>query len=542
MLAGKENGDWRTYSTAEVASTVNALSARWQNTYGTVSSLSANWQSTYGTVSSLSANWQSTHVTVSALSAGWSLNTPTANVSNAFATVRASSATWQSTYETVSALSATWSVDTKLNALSTSTTTITTLSVIDKVTVPALSFNNPYAAQTLGYRFDGRTDVGTSLAPASGIWQDIVVGTGTNVFALSNNRWFAAGRNQYGELGLGHTNTVTSFEMLTGNWQRIVTGYQTNFALSGNKWFVTGSNQYGQMGLSMPLVTNFNTFTPLTGDWIDVVPGIYKTFALSGAKWFAAGENSIGALGIDRFSGSFPTAISNFTMLTGNWSKILAGGNNFTWALSADTTRWHAVGSNSSGQLSIPTAPETQICTFRAVTGNWSNIQTANNAVFALSTTSGTAKKWFFCGRSDWYTLTADGGSISFPPTFQPELTDWDDVSLGGDNYWQSLYLLSGATWYVRGINGGMSNWPYNTTAKPLGGQIAKIFNKYGQANFAFVHSQQFTLSTCITDQYTQFAGVSTGLFLPVSVNNVAYKIPLHYPGSIVTISSISVS
>ena len=50
-----------------------------------------------------------------------------------------------------------------------------------------------------------------------------------------------------------------------------------------------------------------------------------------------------------------------------------------------------------------------------------------------------------------------------------------------------------------------------------------------------------FTLSTYTTPDYTQFVGLSTGLFLPVSVNGVYYKMPLFYPGGI-TITSVTIS
>ncbi|NBP03550.1 MAG: hypothetical protein EBU90_26345, partial [Proteobacteria bacterium] len=401
-----------------------------------------------------------------------------------------------------------------LDTLSTTNTTIRNLSVVEKVIAPTLSFNNSLYAATLGYRFDG-TDRGTSFAPASGSWQDIVVGGSTNVFALSNNRWFAAGSNSNGELGLGHTNSVTSFVLLTGDWKKIITGGTTTFALStNNKWFVTGDNTYGQMGLSKDTFTKFNTFTPLTGDWTDIVAGTISTFALSGVKWFAAGSNYYGNLGIDKFSATYPGAVSTFTMLTGNWSKIRCSEYS-TWALSANTNIWHSVGYGYTGMLGMDISPNLQICTFQAVTGNWSDIQIAGSIVYALSATSSAKKKWYYGGNDTWSSLPA-----TKPPGYirhlNPEPTDWDDISLGGDNYWQSLFLLSGATWYSRGLNGGMINWPQNSsTAAPLSGQIAKIFNKYGYAVFAFANSQLFTLSTYITDQYTQFVGLSTRYFIP---------------------------
>jgi alpha-tubulin suppressor-like RCC1 family protein len=206
-------------------------------------------------------------------------------------------------------------------------------------------------------------------------------------------------------------------------------------------------------------------------------------------RWFGTGYNGNGQLGLGD-----TTQRTTFTQLTGNWSQI-AGGSNHTMALSTGTTRLFATGYNQSGQLGLGNnGSGTDRNTFTQLTGNWS--QVTCGSAFTMAQSAGSNNTWFGTG-TNYDGQLGLGTSGNETNTFTQLTGNWSQMACG------ELHTMA-------------------ITYTPTGNTLS--------------------LSTCITDQYTQFAGLSTGLFLPVSVNNVAYKIPLYYPGSIVTISSISVS
>jgi len=229
-----------------------------------------------------------------------------------------------------------------------------------------------------------------------GDWSTIQCG-GRHTMALSagTNTLFATGYNFSGQLGLGNSGLGTersTFTQLTGNWSQIKCGYDSTMALSAgtNVWFGTGENngQFGQGGIG----NNRNTFTALTGNWSQIVYGGYGSdggviFALSAGtnRWFGAGKNYSGTLGFGT-SGS-GSNVNTFTMLTGNWEKILCKGSH-AMALSAGTNRWFAAGSNNFGELAIGTSggAGTNVKTFfTPLTGNWSQILPLDNCTFAVS-------------------------------------------------------------------------------------------------------------------------------------------------------------
>ena len=229
-----------------------------------------------------------------------------------------------------------------------------------------------------------------------GDWSTIQCG-GRHTMALSagTNTLFATGYNFSGQLGLGNSGLGTersTFTQLTGNWSQIKCGYDSTMALSAgtNVWFGTGENngQFGQGGIG----NNRNTFTALTGNWSQIVYGGYGSdggviFALSAGtnRWFGAGKNYSGTLGFGTSGSGNP--VNTFTMLTGNWEKILCKGTH-AMALSAGTNRWFAAGSNNFGELAIGTSggAGTNVKTFfTPLTGNWSQILPLDNCTFAVS-------------------------------------------------------------------------------------------------------------------------------------------------------------
>jgi hypothetical protein len=123
--------------------------------------------------------------------------------------------------------------------------------------------------------------------PITGRWSNIVAGQGT-AFALSADpdstgiyRWHCCGRDWYGELGTSKNYAgipqfdryTTTFTPMTGNWQNIVPGYTYTFAKSAgtNKWFAAGRNLNGELGLGSSVwLTSAQPFLPIPGTFNDI--------------------------------------------------------------------------------------------------------------------------------------------------------------------------------------------------------------------------------------------------------------------------------
>lgn len=123
-----------------------------------------------------------------------------------------------------------------------------------------------------------------SFTKLEGEWNDIVSG-GDHVFALSGEQWYAAGFNAYGQLGLSNTNNKDVFtaipnppSSLLQSWVKFVCGENHTFGLFSNTWSAAGRNNFGQLGLGNNV--NQSSFTPLTEEWSEIVCGSNHTFAI----------------------------------------------------------------------------------------------------------------------------------------------------------------------------------------------------------------------------------------------------------------------
>lgn len=121
-------------------------------------------------------------------------------------------------------------------------------------------------------------------------------------YILVDDQWYSCGNNTNGQLSLGHSNAVTLYTPITGNWSRIVASKHSTsvFALSANtdQWFACGRNNNGQLGINS--FANVTSFTPITGKWSDFKAGNSHVLAISAVRneIFAAGNNYYGQLGI----------------------------------------------------------------------------------------------------------------------------------------------------------------------------------------------------------------------------------------------------
>ncbi|MDR1614634.1 MAG: hypothetical protein LBS26_03590 [Campylobacteraceae bacterium] len=179
-------------------------------------------------------------------------------------------------------------------------------------------------------------------------------------FALSNDgKVYAAGYNEYGQLGLGDSGSETDRSNFTEvtflsdkNITAIITGGAHSFVLSNDgKVYATGFNLIGQFGLGDN--TDRNSFTEVTSisGISAIAAGDLYSFALSNdGKVYATGDNHLGQLGLGDW-----TDRSNFTEVTflsdKNITAIITG-NAHSFALSNDS-KVYATGFNEYGQLGL---------------------------------------------------------------------------------------------------------------------------------------------------------------------------------------------
>lgn len=301
--------------------------------------------------------------------------------------------------------------------------------------VPPLVINLWYATgrnveEQLGIG-DDYTQI-TSFIPITGNWDDVFVG-GSRTFALSGDRYFATGYNEFGQLGLGTNDySVGFFTPLTGKWDKVVLGLAQTYALSGKTLFATGRNQYGSLGNNT--TQNSSSFIPVTGQWDDIFTngGAEHAFALSGQRLHCVGRNTQGQLGLG-FTTSFPFAVSNFTLLSGNWDRVVTSVSN-TFAFSGKNV--YVAGANDKGSLGIGNT--TQVTTLIPLTGQWDDIVSGDDFTYAKS-----GSQWFGCGNG----IHMGFGGTADRTSFVTLTGQWDRIICGD----QHAFALSGNRWFVIG-------------------------------------------------------------------------------------------
>ena len=211
-------------------------------------------------------------------------------------------------------------------------------------------------------------------------------------FILKNDdTLWGCGRNDYGQLGLGDTNSRTTFTQITTNVDNIKSVYcgeNHTFILKndGTLWGC-GLNNDGQLGLGDN--TNKNTFTQVTtnaNDIKSVYCGWSYTLILEndGTLW-GCGNNSYGQLGLEDTNNR-----TTFTQVTTNANNIKEIHCNYghTIILKNDGTLW-GCGRNPDGQLGLG--------------------DTINRTTFTQITTNADDIKQVYCGSNHNFILKNDG-------------------------------------------------------------------------------------------------------------------------------------
>jgi len=211
-------------------------------------------------------------------------------------------------------------------------------------------------------------------------WQSIspinqIIANNNSIYYLAQNGWvYVSGRNNYGQLGVGHTEDVTKITRIKGEIQnqvisKIITdGSSTFFISSTGEVYVTGRNENGQLGLG--IIDDVKTVTKLTGE----VEGVRITdVAIGGSRTYFLGETgAVYITGYDPYLQASPmystTNINKVTRLNELSgiiiTKIIAGES--TYYLS-DIGEVYVSGKNNYGQLGLGVGDD--ISTITKITG-----------------------------------------------------------------------------------------------------------------------------------------------------------------------------
>jgi alpha-tubulin suppressor-like RCC1 family protein len=222
---------------------------------------------------------------------------------------------------------------------------------------------NNYGNMGLGHTNDVMTP--TKL-PLSGAKQ-VVIGGGSTYVLLQNGDLYSAGYNHYNNLG-DTRNVRTSkpnatFQRVMTGVRQIASGYYHTMALkyNGDLWGC-GYNQYGQVGTSMNYNSDVGVGWALVRSNVKQVDcGGYTTFIVDiNGNLYGLGFNATTnyALGI----GSTITSTYVWQLVFTNVAKVYAGGNYFGYALRAngDLYSWglgsyYQTGFTSTSVKQLPT-------------------------------------------------------------------------------------------------------------------------------------------------------------------------------------------
>lgn len=187
--------------------------------------------------------------------------------------------------------------------------------------------------------------------------QQIEAGMNHTVVLTEDGKVYAAGDNQYGQLGMGNNDNCTVFTQVASLSDKTVTaisaGDDFTIALtSDGKLYVTGRNDMGQLGLGD--MTNRNIFTQvasLSDETITTIAAgeMYAFAASSDGKLYSTGYNCEGQLGLG--DTKLYNSFTEVTSLSGKTVTSIVAGSLHTFVLT--TEGLYAAGYNDRGQLGL---------------------------------------------------------------------------------------------------------------------------------------------------------------------------------------------
>jgi alpha-tubulin suppressor-like RCC1 family protein len=269
-------------------------------------------------------------------------------------------------------------------------------------------------------------------------WSRVSGGDLHTIALKTNGTIWTWGRNRYGQLGLGNTQTRwTPAQVIIGSdidWSLVAGGsYHTIALKTGGTIWTWGWNNYGQLGLG----DTQNRLTPaqiIIGsdiDWSLVSGGAFHSIALkTGGMLWTWGNNAFGQLGIgDTSHRRTPVQIGIQT----DWS-IIETGDDYSLGLKLNGIVW-AWGKNEYGQLGLQdtmnrNTPTLVIIGLPEAPANLSAIVISSSEIILSWADNANNEAGFRIerktGRDGTYDEIVPQGGIG------PNVTTWSDISAGG--------------------------------------------------------------------------------------------------------------
>jgi alpha-tubulin suppressor-like RCC1 family protein len=264
---------------------------------------------------------------------------------------------------------------------------------------------------------------------------------GLTVYLTAPRTLWAAGNNQYGQLGnnnLIYRSTPTQVGV-DFNWSKISTAAGDVIATkTNNTLWAWGNNPSGRLGVndfnrrSSPVQVGTDT------DWSMVDAGNQATAAIrtNGTLW-TWGNNASGRLGLSHnFNRSSPVQVGTDT----DWSMV----SFCEAALKTNGTLW-TWGNNSAGQLGTNSVLSRSSPAQVGTDTNWSFVSADNNGVSVIKT-NGTLWTW---GENSNGRL-GNNNIIARSSPVQVGTDTWSQVAFGSS----SLAIRTNGTLWAWGLNG----------------------------------------------------------------------------------------
>ncbi|RPJ05631.1 MAG: hypothetical protein EHM28_11690 [Spirochaetaceae bacterium] len=194
-------------------------------------------------------------------------------------------------------------------------------------------------------------------AVLNGKVKQVACGGAFSMVLMSDGTLWAAGHNEYGELGLGHNSNVTTFTRVMSGVKEVACGWYFTLVLktNGTLW-AAGRNDRGQLGTGN--TNNSNIFVQskdkngnnLTSIGKIACGGSHSLAVRTTGSLYVTGWNRYGALALGDtderhfFEKAKDQNDNNMTV------KAIAAGDEFSMAIKTDGTLW-GTGYNIFGQL-----------------------------------------------------------------------------------------------------------------------------------------------------------------------------------------------
>ncbi len=267
--------------------------------------------------------------------------------------------------------------------------------------------------------------------PGLSEWVSASTGGSHSLALRSDGSLWAWGGNSDGQLGFGNLNEYDQYspqQVGNGhNWIAMAAGGDHNLALQANgRMYSWGRNSYGQLGNGN--TNSYDTPQQVGGDstWADICAGSAHSLALkaNGSLW-AWGRNGNGQLGNGNTTDIYtPYHIGNAT----DWMAI-ATGDSFSLALKANGTLW-AWGRNDHGQLGQGNNTEQHSPQQVGSDSVWTQLAAGGSHVLALKA-NGTLWAWGYNGHGQ----LGDGSTNDkLGPQQIGNSHNWIAVSAGRDH------------------------------------------------------------------------------------------------------------